>query len=137
MSLPFRIISRREETLQADLKREQLGAMQGRIDHLGAYIVKLENLLDHERQRIDDERERADRATDALLLQNGTPSVTATGRREIEAKDEERAEAAADLDRQLAAIYCETADTFFDDMGSELPPDLQEAAAEIMKKNLN
>lgn len=137
MSLPFRIIARREETLQADLKREQLGALQGRIDHLNAYIVKLENLLDHERQRISDEQERADRATDALLLQNGTPPVTATGRRETEAKDEERAEAAADIERQLAEIYSENAVVFFDDIGRELPPDLQEAAAELMKKNSN
>ena len=129
----WRLISRREETLQADLKRETLGALQGQIDRANAYIAKLERLLDHERSRIDDERERADRATDALLLQNGTPPVTATGRRDTEAQEEKRAEAEKDYFEQLAEISRECVDTHYDDLGLELPPELQEAAAELLK----
>ena len=131
--LGWRLISKREETLQSDLRRETMGALQGQIDRANAYIAKLERLLDHERSRIDDERERADRATDALLLQNGTPPVTATGRRESEAQEEKRAEAEKDYFEQLAEISRETVDTHYDDFGLELPPELQEAAAELLK----
>lgn len=129
----WRLISRREETLQADLKRESLGALQGQIDRANAYIGKLEKLLDHERARIDDERERADRATDSLLLQNGTPPVTATGRRDNEAQEEERKDAEKTYLSQLAEISRETVDTHYDDFGLELPSEFQEAAAELLK----
>lgn len=129
----WRFISEREETLQRDLVTEKLTALQAKVDDAKAYIVKLEALLDHERQRIDDERERADRATDALLLQNGTPAVTATGRRDSEAVEERRKDQEETYLSQLAEISRESADTHYDDFGLELPPELQEAAAELLK----
>lgn len=131
--LGWRLISEREETLQRDVVAGKVAALQGQIGDAKAYILKLEGLLDHERQRIDDERERADRATDALLLQNGTPAVTATGRRDNEAREEERKDQEETYLNQLAEISRETADTHYDDFGLELPPELQEAAAELLK----
>lgn len=131
--LGWRLISRREETLQSDLKAGAIGALQGKIDHLNGYIAKLERLLDHERERIEFERERADRATDALLLQNGTPAVTAIGHREIQAAEKERKEKDDDFRKQIADIYRETTETHYDDLGRELPEEFRESAAELLK----
>ena len=129
----WHLISRREKALEVQLTETRIALLSASLREKDEYIAKLERLIDHERSRIDDERERADRATDALLLQNGTPPVTATGRRDTEAQEEKRAEAEKDYFEQLAEISRESIDTHYDELGLELPPELQEAAAELLK----
>jgi len=129
----WHLISRREKALEVQLTETRIALLSASLREKDEYIAKLERLIDHERSRIDDERERADRATDALLLQNGTPPVTATGRRDTEAQEEKRAEAEKDYFEQLAEISRESIDTHYDELGLELPPEFQEAAAELLK----
>jgi len=130
--LGYHVITDRVIELQKALEREKLGALQGQIDRANAYIAKLERLLDHERERIEAERERADRATDSLLLQNGTPPVTAIGNRESRAIEEKREEAEKTVREQIADIYRETTATYYDDLGRELPEELRAPAAELL-----
>jgi hypothetical protein len=75
----WKLVSERELTLTATLADEQIKtavALQRRAEE---YAQKCENLLTHERERIDSERERADRIADSLFVSSGLPPASATG----------------------------------------------------------
>lgn len=74
------------------------------------YARKCEALLDHERARIDNERERADRIADSLFVSSGLPPASSTGvaeQKAIEAKD---SILRADAMKEMAEIFQETWD---------------------------
>lgn len=107
-----------ELTKNASLQRE--------IDRLQAYIVKCENLIDHERERVNDERERADRVNDALLQQNGLPASTSTVRAE-QAEIQSKIEDAFEKQRQeFNEIYAETIEDTITDSDLSLSQEVQD-----------
>lgn len=131
----WNIISDRVIELQEQLARQEADSLRAEIARLNAYILKCENLIDHERERIEAERVRADLLGDSLLAQNGLPVVSQTGRREEEATEAERKDANDMYMAQMAELSQETIGTMYDELGVELPPDLAAAAKELMKVN--
>lgn len=129
------VVTRRVIELQEKLAKQEADSLRAEIARLNAYILKCENLIDHERERIEAERVRADLLGDSLLAQNGLPVVSQTGRREEEATEAERKDANDMYMAQMAELSQETIGTMYDELGVELPPDLAAAAKELMKVN--
>jgi hypothetical protein len=75
-----------------------------------AYAKKCEALLDHERRRIDSERERADRIADSLFVSSGLPPASSTGVAEAKSIEAESKIVRADAMREIAEIFQETWD---------------------------
>jgi len=98
----------------ADLKARLEAALISNIQ-LSAVNAKLERLIDHERERIDSERARADRATDALLQSDGKPPITDEGVAKSEIADSEAEKKFAEQQRALKQAFSEA----MDDMESD------------------
>lgn len=96
------------------------------IGQLKAYIAKCEHLIDHERQRVTDERERADRVNDALLQQNGLPASTATVREEQAQNQKTLEDAFEKQRREYAEIYSETIEDFNSDGDNDILQDVKD-----------
>ena len=90
------------------------------------YARKAEALIDHERARIDAERERADRTSDALLQSSGLPPVSTTVVTEVRAEEKIRAEKLEDYTKMLQSIYDETETDMIEDGAEPLPEILTE-----------
>jgi len=75
-----------------------------------AYAKKCEALLDHERLRIDSERERADRIADSLFVSSGLPPASSAGVAEAKSIEAESKIVRADAMREIAEIFQETWD---------------------------
>ena len=74
------------------------------------YAKKCEALLDHERERIDNERERADRIADSLFVSSGLPPASSTGVAEAKAIEAESKIVRADAMKEIADIFAESWD---------------------------
>ena len=74
------------------------------------YAKKCEALLDHERERIDSERERADRIADSLFVSSGLPPASSTGVAEAKAVEAESKIVREDALKEMAAIFQESWD---------------------------
>lgn len=92
-------------------------------------LLQANRLIDHERDRIDLERERADRMADAVFQANGLPATSATVLREQKAAEAAVDEKRTDYAKQLMEIYGET-EADMEESGAEPLP---EALAEIVK----
>lgn len=90
------------------------------------YVAKCERLIEHERARIDLERERADRMADAVFQANGLPATSATVIREQQAADAVGAEKREEYMKQLMEIYSETENDLAEDGATPLPEELAE-----------
>ena len=104
----WRLVSERELTLTATLADEQIKtavALQRRAEE---YAQKCENLLTHERERIDSERERADRIADSLFVSSGLPPASATGVAEASAARLDADGKKADYMKEMAEIFEES-----------------------------
>ena len=80
-----------------------------------AYAKKCEALLDHERLRIDSERERADRTADSLFVSSGLPPASSAGVAEAKSIEAESKIVRADAMKEIADIFAES----WDDMTTE------------------
>jgi hypothetical protein len=123
-----------ELALRQEINDRELKALVAELNAAKEYIRKCEALIEHERSRIDAERERADRTTDALLQQNGLPATTATVRRELEIAEAEANEKRADYQKELYEIYGESMDDLIDDGVEPLSEPIQAVAAELTSK---
>ena len=74
------------------------------------YAKKCEALLDHERERIDNERERADRIADSLFVSSGLPPASSTGVAEAKSIEAESKIVREDALKEMAAIFQESWD---------------------------
>ena len=106
----WKLISEREIALERQLHETRQASAEVALAGSKEYIAKLERLLEHERQRIDFERERADRLGDSLLQSSGIPPASSTV-----IAEQKQAEAAAndkrvDYMKTLDQIYGETMD---------------------------
>ena len=91
-----------------------------RVNAAKSYAAKCEALLDHERARIDSERERADRIADSLFQSQGLPATSATVRDEQKHEDLIRSGKQADYQKELLAIYGETIEDMNEDAGDPI-----------------
>lgn len=120
-------------TWKSDLKtavaveRTKNEHLQAEIARLNSYITKCENLIEHERGRVTDERERADRVNDALLQQNGLPASTATVRADQAQEQAKIKDAYEEQMKQLAEIYGETSEEMAGDSGDDFTQDIKAA----------
>lgn len=114
--------------LRVDLAVEKTRTehLQTEILRLNEYITKCENLIDHERSRVTDERERADRVNDALLQQNGLPASTATVRDEQAELQLKRDTAFEKQRKEFEEIYAETMEDFSGDPDTDLTQDIKD-----------
>ena len=85
----------------------QLTALRNEIAAAKEYSQKCERLLEHERERIDMERERADRIADSVFQANGLSPASATVVREQEAAEKISAGKRDDHMKELLEIYGE------------------------------
>jgi len=101
-----------KNSLRVDIARlqAQLEGMTLQLRQRDEYITKLERLLEHERERIDFERNRADRANDLVLQQNGLPPITELGVQKSEASAEEAAKEMKELRERVGNFYADAID---------------------------
>lgn len=114
--------------LRVDLAVEKTKTEHLRLEiaRLNEYVVKCENLIDHERNRVTDERERADRVNDALLQQNGLPASTATVRQE-QAEYQTKADDAFEKRRkEFEEIYSESVEELIGDNDTSIVQDVKD-----------
>jgi|SRR6185369_3400046 len=111
--------------LRIDIARlqAQLEGMTLQLRQREEYITKLEHLLDHERDRIDAERNRADRASDALLQQNGIAPITELGVAKSEASNEAAQAEMQELRDRVGQFYAESLDDLESD--AEISPEIK------------
>jgi bacterioferritin (cytochrome b1) len=90
--------------------RAELAAANAELRYLRDAVTKLERLVDHEREVINSERARADRAADALLQQNGLPPVTdlVVGESKLAAQDAK--DKFSEQQKILEQLYAESLD---------------------------
>ena len=74
------------------------------------YAKKCEALLDHERERIDNERERADRIADSLFVSSGLPPASSTGVAEAKSIEAESKIVREDALKEMSDIFAESWD---------------------------
>ena len=106
----YRLVSERELLMIGQIADEQIKtavALQRRAEE---YAQKCENLLTHERERIDSERERADRIADSLFVSSGLPPASATGVAEASAARLDADGKKADYMKEMAEIFEESWD---------------------------
>ncbi|MFZ3276597.1 MAG: hypothetical protein WA182_06800 [Candidatus Sulfotelmatobacter sp.] len=129
--LGFKLL--RETELQAiqALNDTRLASLQSQLDAAQAYARKCESLLDHERERIDSERERADRIADSLFQSQGLPATSSTVIAEQAVISAESKLKQEDYLAQLQEIYSETEN----DMIEEGDEPIIEAVMETTRKS--
>ena len=92
------------------------------------YARKAENLLQHERDRIDSERERADRIADSLFQSQGLPPTSTTVVTEVKAAEKVSADKLEKYMAELSEIYADQEDEFLQDGAEPLPEVIAEKA---------
>lgn len=107
----------------ADMELTNAIAAQHRAEE---YARKAEALLDHERSRIDSERERADRIADSLFQSQGLPPTSTTVVTEVRAQEKIHADKLAEYAHEIASIYEETETDMIEDGAEPLPEILEE-----------
>jgi hypothetical protein len=122
----FRLIRESELALQAQLTEARIAHITSELQAAKDYAVKCERLLDHERARIDAERERADRIADSLFQSNGLPATSATVIQEQKAAELDASLKRTDYMKELLEIYGETENDMIEDGAEPLPEELAE-----------
>ena len=92
------------------------------------YARKAEYLLQHERDRIDSERERADRIADSLFQSQGLPPTSTTVVTEVKAAEKVSADKLEKYMAELSEIYADQEDEFLQDGAEPLPEVIAEKA---------
>lgn len=115
-----------EIALQAELTETRISALTSELAASMAYSAKCERLIEHERERIDSERERADRIADSVFQSNGLPATSATVIQEQRAAEAIAADKRTDYTKQLFEIYGEMESDLLDDEVEPLPEMLAE-----------
>ena len=106
----YRLVSERELLMIGQIADEQIKTAVALQRKAEEYAQKCEALLDHERKRIDDERERADRIADSLFVSSGLPPASATGVAEASAARLDADGKKEDYMKEMAEIFQESWD---------------------------
>jgi hypothetical protein len=126
----WKLIRESELALQSQLTETRIASLAASLRETQRYAEKCEALLDHERERIDSERERADRIADSLFQNQGLPAVSpmvlGEQRAEAQMADKNR----EDYRKQLDEIFGETLSDLEESGAEDI---LKEAAAAPVK----
>lgn len=125
----WKFLRESEIALQAQLTETRIASLAVELRTAKEYAAKCEHLIEHERERIDIERERADRIADGRFQAEGLPAVSETVLREQKAAEDVAAIKRTDYMRELMEIYGETESELVEDGAEPLPEEL----AEIVK----
>jgi hypothetical protein len=71
----WKLVSEAEIALRAQLSETRIASLAADLRAAKDYAAKCERLIEHERERIDAERDRADRIADSLFQSNGLPPL--------------------------------------------------------------
>lgn len=127
--LGWRLLRESELALQTQLTDFRIQALTAELRAAKEYSAKCERLLDHERERIDAERERADRIADSLFQSNGLPPTSTTILNEQKAAEAVAEGKRTDYMKELMEIWSETESDMLED-GAE---PVSEVIAELVK----
>lgn len=127
--LGWRLLRDSEIELQRQITETRIASLTSELHAAREYAAKCERLLDHERARIDSERERADRIADSLFQANGLPPTSVTVIGERNAADEAAAKKQEDYMAQLREIYGETMEEAEADGAEPLPEEFAETVS--------
>lgn len=122
----WRLISDRELDLQRQLTETKIASLTSELSAAREYARKCEALIDHERSRIDSERERADRIADSLFQSSGLPATSVTVIQEQQAQEKIAAASRKTYGDQLMEIYGESMEELTGDDVAALPEELAE-----------
>ena len=106
----WKLIRENEYRMEMSLRDMEVSNARARATTAEEYAHKCESLLDHERARIDSERERADRIADSLFVSSGLPPASSTGVSEAKAIEAEAKIVKEDALKEMAEIFQETWD---------------------------
>jgi hypothetical protein len=122
--LGWKLLRDSEVALQNELTDAKLKAGREELATLKIYVAKLEALLEHERSRVEAERERADRLSDTVLQDKGLPPVSNTVISEQRAVEDDVSAKRTKEMAELLEIYGETMDEVGEEDVEPLPPEL-------------
>ena len=106
----WRLISANEYRMEMNLRDMEVKNANARAAAAEEYAGKCERLLDHERERIDCERERADRIADSLFASSGLPPASSAGVAEAKSIEAESKIVREEALKEMAAIFAESWD---------------------------
>ena len=106
----WKLVSVNEYRMELSLRDMEVSNARARAAAAEEYARKCEALLDHERARIDSERERADRIADSLFVSSGLPPASSAGVAETKAEAAKSAIIREDAMKEMAAIFQESWD---------------------------
>ena len=106
----WKLVSMNEYRMELSLRDMEISHARARATAAEEYSRKCEALLDHERARIDEERERADRIADSLFVSSGMPPASSAGVAEAKAVEMESKIVREDALKEMAAIFAESWD---------------------------
>jgi hypothetical protein len=124
--LGWKLIRESEIALQAQLTDIRIASIASDLRAAKEYAAKCERLIEHERERIDLERERADRIADGRFQADGLAPVSETVLREQRAQETAATEKRTDYMKELMEIYGETESDLLEDGAEPLPEELAE-----------
>ena len=122
----WRLMRDSEIALSTQLTETRIASLAADLRLEKERSAKLERLIDHERERIDAERERADRIADSLFQSNGLPPTSVTVVREQKAVEAAHSDKLAEQMKQLLEIYDETENDLVEDGATPLPEEIAE-----------
>lgn len=130
--LGYVILSRHEVELQEQLAAQKTIALEERLSVQTERANKAYEEVEYYREKFEEAQDRADRQLDAFMNSVGMPEVTTTGKQEA-AEREKKAQAHADQRAQeLGEMFAETMNTFHNEDGLEMTPELEAEAKAMM-----
>ena len=108
--LGWELIRASEHRMEKEFADLELKQAIARANAAEEYARKCEKLVDHERERIDGERERADRIADSLFVSSGLPPASSTGVAETKAEAAKSAIIREDAMKEMAEVFAESWD---------------------------
>ena len=108
--LGWELIRASEHRMEKEFADLELKQAIARANAAEEYAGKCERLLDHERARIDSERERADRIADSLFVSSGLPPASSAGVAEAKSIEAESKIVREDALKEMADIFAESWD---------------------------
>ena len=106
----WKLVSMNEYRMELSLRDMEISHARARATAAEEYSRKCEALLDHERARIDEERERADRIADSLFVSSGLPPASSAGVAETKAEAAKSAIIREDAMKEMAEVFAESWD---------------------------
>src|ERR1039458_1038700 len=126
--LGWKLLRESEIALGVQLTETRVASLAADLRATKEYVAKCERLIEHERERIDSERERADRIADSLFQSQGLPPTSVTVVAEQKAEQEVAAGKRVDYMKELLEIYSEAESDLLEDGLEPLPQELVETA---------